>query len=500
LALYAWPVLLLLPALFAIVRMGARLAGKLGGLFALLLGASCGAAMEPFRPGSVDHHNVQLVLTLWMIAFLLEFDRSRWMAAGAALMACLSMAVGLETLPYIIVALLAVVLWWIADGKAIAPHVRTFGAVFAGASILLLGGAAASAYRFVAACDTFSGFYAALCLAGGIGLVAVCSMPFLERSALHRGAAFIVLGGALIALAAAVGPECLRGPYAAVDPRLGPIWFSRIEEAQSPFVLAAQAPGNFVAGYGYAVLAVLAAIAAIALVPHSDRRAAGIVAAFALAALIVTSLEVRGTAFAQMYALPGLAALVVTGISRLRLPGPRSVLATIVALFAASNASFAVAANAIQTSLPKDQRFYAIQDAWHEACLAPGDFAALAALPTGRVLAVVDQGPFILAYTHHSAIGGPYHRDAAGILDSFIAFTGTPAKSAAIVARRGIDYVAICKPAPDYAFYRQQDGDKGILSQLAAGKKIVWLAPIPSKGAGKIELYRVRKDVLARAF
>ena len=244
LALYAWPMLLLLPALFAISRMGPRLAGPIGGLFALLLGASCATAMEPFRPGSIDHHNVQLALTLWMMALLVDFDRSRWIAAGAAVLACVSLAVGLETLPYVVIALLAVVMWWIVEGETIAPHMRVFGLTFAAASLLLLGGATAAIYRFAPVCDTFSGFYAALGMAGGCGLAA---LSFLRKSRAYRVAGFGALAIALVALAAAIGPQCLRGPYAAIDPRLGPVWFSRIQEVQSPFTLASQAPGECLA-------------------------------------------------------------------------------------------------------------------------------------------------------------------------------------------------------------------------------------------------------------
>jgi hypothetical protein len=274
------------------------------------------------------------------------------------------------------------------------------------------------------------------------------------------------------------------------------VWFSRIQEVQSPFALAPQAPGDFLAGYVYAVLVSLAAIGAVFLVERQNRAAAALIAAFALSALAVTSFEVRGLAFAQMFALPGLAAFVVLAVSRLDLPGVRGAIATVVALFVASNASFAVAANAIQRAQPAGRQFDAVQDSWRKACLAPEDFRALAALPKGRLLSLVDQGPYILADTHHSAVAGPYHRDADGILDTYAAFTGTPAQSAAVMKRRGIDYVVFCRPAPDFAFYRAHDEGRGILSLLANGKRVAWLAPLPHSGPGKIEIYRVAKDAI----
>ncbi|MGA9795481.1 MAG: hypothetical protein WBQ17_08085 [Rhizomicrobium sp.] len=492
LALYVWPLLWLLPSLLAIARMGTRLAGRVGGLFALLLGASCSAAVEPFRPGSIDHDNVQLALTLWMMASLVEFDRARWAPIAAALLACLSLAIGMQTLPYVVVAVLVVAAWWIIDGAANAARIRAFGLTFAAASVVLLGGATASAYRFAATCDTFSGFYALLGLAGGCGLAAICSVPALNQSKARRIAAFVGLGAALVALAAITAPLCLKGPYAAVDPRLGPIWFSRIAEVQSPFTLAPQAPGDFLAGYCYAVLATLGAIAAVFLVERQERRAAAAIAAIALAALAVCSVEIRGLEYAQMYALPGLAGCVFLCISRFRLSKAVGAVTTIVALFAASDASFALAGHSIQTSLPKSKQFDLLQESWQSDCLAKADFRTLASLPRGRVLGLVDQGPYILTYTHHAAVSGPYHRDASGIIDTYDVFTGAPAKSAGILARRGIDYVAVCKPAPDYAFYRAHDRGRGILSLLARKQKIAWLEPIPSHDPGKIELYRVR--------
>jgi hypothetical protein len=488
LALYAWPLMLLLPSLLAIARIGSRLAGRMGGLLALLLGASCSVAMAPFRPGSIDHDNVQLALTLWMIALLLEFDRSRWTASAVAILASVSLAVGMQTLPYVVVALLAIALWWISQGEAIAPRVRMFGIVFALANILLLGGATASAYRFAASCDTYSGFYAALGVAGGCGFAAISFAPL--NNAPRRAVAFIALGCVLLAFAGFIGPSCLRGPYAALNPRLGPVWFSRIEEVQSPFVLAPQAPGDFLAGYFYAVLAMLASFGAVFLAASEARRATLTVAGFAAAGVLVTSVEIRGLDFAQMYAMPAVAAFVVLAVSRLRLSGGKGAVATVAGLIVASNASFAVAATAIEKSLPKDKQFDAVQESWMKACLAEKDFAVLNTLPKGRMLSLVDQGPYILIYTKDSVVAGPYHRDASGILDTYDVFTAAPAKSEAILAQRGIDYVTVCKPAPDYAFYRAHDGGKGILSLLAKGQKIAWLDQV--KSPGKVEVYRVR--------
>jgi hypothetical protein len=97
----------------------------------------------------------------------------------------------------------------------------------------------------------------------------------------------------------------------------------------------------------------------------------------------------------------------------------------------------------------------------------------------------VDQGPAILAYTGDAVIAGPYHRDAAGILDSYAIFTG--ARPRAILQRRGIDYLMTCRAAPDWEFYRARGG---LIAGLAAGQVPDWLTPAGK--SGDVEVYRIR--------
>ena len=110
----------------------------------------------------------------------------------------------------------------------------------------------------------------------------------------------------------------------------------------------------------------------------------------------------------------------------------------------------------------------------------------LAAQPVGRVAGFVDQGPAILAYTKHAAIAGPYHRNQEGILDTYDIFAGTDAQ--AILQRRGIDYLMICRAAPDWDFYRQHGG---LVAQLATGQVPEWLTPLGK--SGEAELYRINR-------
>jgi hypothetical protein len=487
--LYFWPGLLLLPVLIAMDRLASHLAGRNGGLVALILTLTCIAGLEPFQPGSIDHHNIQIALMLWMGVFLIDFERRTWAPVAAASFACLSLAIGLETLPLVVVALVAVCAIWTVKGNLAAPALRRFGGTFALASAVLLGGATASVARFTSACDMFSGFYAALGITGGCALVAISFTPRVTATVFTRAAGIVVLAVALLALAAVLNPVCLRGPYGAVDPQLNAVWLSRIDEAQSPLYLLRAKPDYFMAGYCYALFATLAAIASVFVV--RARAATLILAALAVTALAVSTFEVRAIPFALFLALPGLTALIVTGVERFRLSGAMATLALVIAVSLASDIIFAVIGEHLAKARPKDA------DAFRSDCLRPMDFRTMGALPKGRVLGFVDQGPYILALTPHAAVAGPYHRDSAGILDTYTTFTAPPAEGADILARRGIDYVAVCKTSPDYAYYLKQGRSDGLLSQLAAGRDVAWLERVPEKPGDAVILYRVRKDRLS---
>jgi hypothetical protein len=111
--------------------------------------------------------------------------------------------------------------------------------------------------------------------------------------------------------------------------------------------------------------------------------------------------------------------------------------------------------------------------------------ALLNALPPGRIAAFVDQGPGILAYTKDSAIAGPYHRDAAGILDTYDLFTAPNPR--AILQKRGIAYLMTCRAAPDWDFYAARGG---LMAALAAGQVPDWLTPVARQG--DVTIYKIK--------
>ena len=116
-------------------------------------------------------------------------------------------ASGLETLPFALVAILAACLWLRDDtGRA-----GRFGLTLAAVSWALLFGATARLYWFAPTCEEFSQFYAALLIAGGVGLALVSLLPR------FRLPAFLALAACVLLLGWNLNKACFAGPYAGMS-------------------------------------------------------------------------------------------------------------------------------------------------------------------------------------------------------------------------------------------------------------------------------------------
>ena len=76
----AWPMLWLLPTMAGTAAIAWRIAGREAALVALLLALVGLPAFHQFRPGRIDHHNVQIALSVLVVAATVWSDRVRWAA------------------------------------------------------------------------------------------------------------------------------------------------------------------------------------------------------------------------------------------------------------------------------------------------------------------------------------------------------------------------------------------------------------------------------------
>jgi hypothetical protein len=135
-------------------RHGAPLGSEEAILPAFVLGAAALYFTGEFEPGAIDHHNVQLVLVLAMLNRLQPAARPR-RRARRGLFAALSIAIGMETAPYVAVAGAGAALLFLVSRARRGPAAQGFGIAFFRHRLAFLGLVHPSAWTR-ASCDALS--------------------------------------------------------------------------------------------------------------------------------------------------------------------------------------------------------------------------------------------------------------------------------------------------------------------------------------------------------
>ncbi|CAM3091542.1 hypothetical protein SPAN111604_03140 [Sphingomonas antarctica] len=464
-AVILWPVTLYILFLAAAARLAIRLGGRDCGGPAIVIAAFAFPAITMFVPGRIDHHGLQIVLTIMLIDSIVRPPSLR---AGviAGLIAAVSFAIGLETAPQIACAMAALGLLWIVDSASERPRLFAFGLTLGVATLL---------WRLVAHpsvwsplwCDGFTpaSFDATLIVAGVF--VILGALPVLApRHRLVVGAAFGLIA---IAFAYHTSSICLAGPYGATDPLLRRLWMDRIQEARGLF--AGRGP---LIPIGFGALPILGTLAAAWLAWRTRAQRWLILLGFTTIALLVTLFQVRGAAMAAALAVAPLAAIVATARRE------RPALA-----IPAWPASLGLVWSIIGTALQLTEA----HPPTGTGCADWRTIEQLRALPSGTFVAPIDAGAYILALTPHRVLAAPYHRNNAGNRASYDFWLTPPAQARATATRWKLGYVLYCADSFG-GIDLDREGPGGIADRLGKGQRPDWLQPLPLKGS-RAQLYRI---------
>ena len=473
------PMLVAMASLATVVRR--LVAGKAWPLaLALLLCAASARGM--WAPTRLDHHGWQLAMLALSLAALTDPRRARGGALlGAA--TALSLAIGMELLLYLAVAGAVTVLRWIADAEQ-AKRLFAYGVALGGGCALAFLLFASEANR-APVCDALSPVWlSAMVLAGGLCVGLGMANPADWRWRLAAAAA----GGAALAAAFALAwPHCL-GRLEGATPELERLWLSRVREAMPIYrhgwrtaVQVATLPLAGLAGY------------ALMLWRHRGKPGQLVPwAALALPALLSAALllwQTRAGPAAQLLSIPGATALVWT--AAIWFFGLRSMAVRVVGAVAAFVLVSGLAGGyALQLFPAQVSGFRQQVNLANARCPTLWALQPVARQPAGNVLTFVDLGPRIIAVTPHNAVAGPYHRNAAQIVDVMRAWRGDAANAHATVRRYRIDYVLICPNLSESTIYRSE-APNGFYAQLLRGDVPGWLAPVPLPAGSPYRMWRV---------
>lgn len=479
-----WPMLWLLPTIGGTAAIAWRLSGREAALLALLLAVVGLPAFHQFRPGRIDHHNVQIALSVLVVAATVWSDRLRWAAYAAGAVTGLALAIGLECLPYLMICGAAFAVRYVVDRNG-AQAASAYGLALAASSVAAFFVIVGSDHWTRGVCDAIAINWAALVVIGGLGLAAAAHVAR-ERVGV-RLACMGAVGAAATGLFLVIQPACLHGPYAMMDPAVWPIWLAHVREMQPLIPLMAKSPLTAIAIAAFPAAAAVAALVLLGQAEH--RRDFGFLAATAafVSAAITTLAAIKAYSYATWLGMPLVAVLALHLFAwlRLRTLVPRFALGMLL-----TPAGLSIGAIAVANAAGIDEREN-FNRPEREVCLKTENYAPLARLPAGLIAADIDFGPFLLALTPHSVLAAPYHRLSTGIMAAHEAFTAPPDAARRILARAGVVYVVTCGPRPPSGLAGAALS-ASLWGRLQAGDVPAWLEPVPQ--TGPFVIYRVRSQ------
>src|SRR5579871_4322154 len=125
--LYLWPALLLAIALALVAAIAGQMSGNPHArIAAAVLAVLSTPALIHFRPGAIDHHNVQIDLLLALVLMIAQIEESAVKAALGGVVVSFSLAIGIEMLPAIAAIGLAIFGLFVWRGASVARQVGTF--------------------------------------------------------------------------------------------------------------------------------------------------------------------------------------------------------------------------------------------------------------------------------------------------------------------------------------------------------------------------------------
>ncbi len=427
-----------------------------------------------FSPGRIDHHNAQIIAMMAVMLGLLRWDRAGGWLIGTG--CALSIVIGLECLPFVVIAFAGVVVCFLV-------RVRAAEKVLAGAATAMLATSVLCAAAFLgpnvalAQCDVFSAPYLVLMIGASFILLAAST----GAATASLPVKLLVLGVPMVLLLVAVAwlyPVCLQGPYQMIDPLSRTLWFNRIWQEKSFLFFYRNGQYDLVVNLALQAIVIVCTVPFVAV---RAKRDPGLVISFliAVAALAFTLVVTRyirfSAALVPLFVPAAMAHLFSTeaGLQRRWTGG-------LVGVVAGSASFLYISITPIGWSFDsvdymsfdecKEQDFSVL------STVAPGSIA----VPLGLSMPLVEVLP-----DGFSIANVPFHRAAPGMKRMFEAFT-TVDPDLRRSALAPFDYLAVCR-------FKLRSADEGtaLYATLSAGQDWPGLIRVAPTRETDFQLFRI---------
>lgn len=487
---FAWPATTLFIALLGVNVACNRLSRPEMRAPATIIATACFLTIGVFGPGSLDHHNIQVALSVWLVALLIPGDDNSVRANGAAgVVAVVMLAIGMETLPYVTLAGS-----WVAFaflfGLITPAATRAFGICFAGASVAILVLTVKPSAYLNEYCDAFSIFHLGMCSAAGFGLLLASRFSDSFSARLLGLATIAVFVGALLLTAF---PQCLTNPLSSLDPKLIEFWLEGVVETRSVADLWVSDPYALFGMFGMALTGLVASIYLAMTKTGAIRSLALLSAGLLVVAIGVTAWQQRGSMFAASFAILPLAYAVTELRARYQQTESTGALLKMagVGVLSFNMLWWIVGANAAKvfSDAPTLQELAATASP-RDYCYSKDVYDVLAEQPKGVVLGATDIGASVLNYTHHRALAGPYHRNIDGNLAMIETMLAPPKEAGRFLKDAGVTIIADCINSVDARDFKRA-APSGLQASLHKGELPTYLQLIEETKDQPLVLYRV---------
>jgi hypothetical protein len=483
-----WPALLFFILQLMLSREAFRRAGAWAAVFAVALPVLSVMPLVQFRPGRIDHHNVQILCAVAGLMYLVrsvEEERVGWIA-GALI--GLGLAVGYEAIGLVVPALglAAIVALW--EGRGIGGVARAATAA-AGVPLAALVVTVPPLRWFVINCDALSLNLPLLAGFGAAGLWAALRMPDRFGAAGRLGVAGLCAASGAV-LYGWIEPTCLLGPFGQVNPALKQIWLDRVMESKSILSFGDNQYAPMLAFVAFVVAGIMAQLAIWRARPTTANALA--TATIVLAAML-GCWQIKLMLYASWLAVLPLAVFAAR-LERLgSLTAPAAGVCVILLLNQSTLAGVFEAGEVVVRTVVGAPVAETDEPDVGRECARTTNIARLADLPPGLIATNIDLGPHIVAMTPHRVVAAPYHRLDKGILAGHAILHGSPEEAERVVRSLGVAYIVLCG-ATNAAGAKPASGGKhpdSLRARLMRGEPIGFLqemAPAPDK---PIRVWRV---------
>lgn len=481
-----WPLLWIAPAAASVLMMAQRFGGGAAVFAGAIVMLTFLTLFSQFLPGRVDHHDVQITFCLIALAGAIGGGEGVRGAIASGLATGVGLAIGLEPLAFDGLIGASFAARFLLD-PARAPQARAYGLALTG-SVLGAFLLQTPPHRWSAtACDALALNLLSALVIVGLGLAAAAHFTRAASLPVRLGA-LVAVGAATLGVYVGLDRNCLKGPFADVDPAIKPIWLNHVQEIIPLSRLIQRKPGESIDVIAPMILGTLAWLW-LARRPEL-RRSWGywLVGACFFAAVVTAVNAIRMASFAGWFAAPLIAAA-AADLSRRYFEN--AMLATAAGAIFLSPGTDAHGATWVYDQLKPKAKAGSAKGG-PDLCFTRSSYAVLArARPVGLAVGDIDLGPFVLAHTPHQTLAAPYHRMSWGILAAR-SVLAAPAEGLAEQRARALNvaYVLECRTHARNAD-RDYLGREVLQKRLDAGRPPAWLQPLSPANAG-LQVYRVR--------